>query len=209
MFDEISEQFSHIYILLSEGKIQKGVCADVNEGPLLKARENALLHGVKDSLSFILTDGALALSGLGITDYAICGMGGELIRDIISRAPNLKSHGVRLVLQPMSRQATLRRFLFKEGFATVGEDYSFEAGKYYLTLAVEYTGVSREISDFEAEFGALSKNEKLSSAKRGYITSKINSLKKAAVGKSAASPSNSFEAELLKEFYEIMGDDAI
>ena len=78
----------HAYLplfLLSEGRIKKAFCSDVNEGPLASARANADAAGLLDRVEFTLADGADALSGRGITDYAICGMGGELISDIVSR----------------------------------------------------------------------------------------------------------------------------
>ena len=69
----------HAYLplfLLDEGRIKYAYCCDINEGPLDSARRNAEERGRLDKCEFILTDGAAVLSGKGITDYAICGMGG-------------------------------------------------------------------------------------------------------------------------------------
>ena len=176
----------HAYLplfLLGEGRITRAVCADINAGPLDSARRNAEEFGYTDSVSFVLTDGAEGLSDMGITDYAICGMGGELICKIIESSPHLKERGVRLILQPMSRQSTLRKYLAKSGFTNVGEEYSLDGGKYYLCLAAEYTGEAREISDFEAEFGEVGPRAEFSPEKLGYFEVKINALKRAAAGK--------------------------
>jgi len=176
----------HAYLplfLLGEGRISRAVCADINKGPLESAKRNAEELGYTDSVSFVLTDGAEGLSGMGITDYAICGMGGELICSIIENSPHLKDQGVRLILQPMSRQSTLRKYLAKSGFTTVGEEYSLDGGKYYLCLAAEYTGEVREISDFEAEFGEVGLRAELSPEKLGYFEVKIKALQRAADGK--------------------------
>ena len=81
----------HAYLplfLLESGRINFAYCSDINEGPLASARKNAEERGMVDKMDFILTDGATVLRDRGITDYAICGMGGELIADIIHRAPN-------------------------------------------------------------------------------------------------------------------------
>ncbi len=191
----------HAYLplfLLGEGRISRAVCADINEGPLESARRNAEEFGYDDSISFVLTDGAAGLSGMGITDYAICGMGGELICDIIERSPHLKEKGVRLVLQPMSRQSALRKYLAKNGFATVGEEYSCDSGKYYLCLAAEYVGKEREISDFEAEFGEVGPRASFSESKLGYFEVKINALRRAIDGK-RMSGQNPPEEKLLSE----------
>ncbi|MBR4835801.1 MAG: SAM-dependent methyltransferase, partial [Clostridia bacterium] len=96
----------HAYLplfLLESGRISFAYCSDINEGPLASARKNAEERGMVDKMDFILTDGATVLRDREITDYAICGMGGELIADIIHRAPHLYDGGVNLILQPMSR----------------------------------------------------------------------------------------------------------
>ena len=97
----------HAYLplfLLDSGKIKFAYCCDINEGPLASARKNAEERARLGETDFILTNGATVLSGKGITDYAICGMGGELIADIIERAPHLKDVGLNLILQPMTKQ---------------------------------------------------------------------------------------------------------
>ena len=100
-----------------------------------------------------MTDGLSGLDGCGITDIAICGMGGELIADILSAAPFVKDKGIRLILQPMTRAAHLRRFLAREGFAVIDECVTEAAGKCYFCLCAEYTGESYTLSRPEAELG--------------------------------------------------------
>ena len=139
--------------LLREGRIQRAYLCDVNEGPLSSAKRNASADGLIDKCEFILTDGAAALSGKGITDYTICGMGGELIARIIGDAAHLKVVGTRLILQPMTKQESLRKYLTSSGFSILDEKFSFDSGKYYVTLLAEYTGECREMSDTEAELG--------------------------------------------------------
>ena len=169
--------------LLQKGRISRAILTDINEGPLESARRNAEEYGYTDSVTFVLTDGASGLEGMGITDYAICGMGGELICNIIESSQHLKERGVRLILQPMSRQSTLRKYLAKSGFSIVGEEYSLDGGKYYLCLAAEYTAEMREISDFEAEFGDVGPRAEFSPEKLGYFEMKIKALRRAGDGK--------------------------
>ena len=174
----------HAYLplfLLESGRISYAYCSDINEGPLASARRNAEDRGMSEKISFILTDGALSLCEKGITDYAICGMGGELIADIIDRAPHLKDKDVNLILQPMSRQATLRRYLASRGFEIKKESYSFDAGKYYVCLLATYTGELREISDTDAELGfAEFTGQK---ARIGYLNTLLAARRRATEGK--------------------------
>lgn len=176
----------HAYLplsLLADGKISEAVCSDVNRGPLESARRNAAERGFSHKCEFVLTDGAAALAGKGITDYAICGMGGELIADIISRAPHLKDENLSLVLQPMSRQCVLRKYLASEGFSTVSEGYSLDAGRYYVCMLVRYTGEKRIIDDTEAEIGAENINIVNKDMQICYLEAKKSSLVRSAEGK--------------------------
>ena len=123
--------------LLGEKRIERAYLCDVNAGPLSSAERNAAAEGMLDRCEFILTDGAAALSGKGITDYAICGMGGELIARIIEDATHLKTDGVRLILQPMTKQEYLRRYLASVGFSVLDERFSFDSGKYYVSQSIQ------------------------------------------------------------------------
>lgn len=176
----------HAYLplfLLDEGRIEYAYCSDVNEGPLSSARRNARERGREEQMQFILTDGASALSGKGITDYAICGMGGELIADIIDRAPHLKDASVNLILQPMTRQEKLRSYLCASGFEIISESYSFDAGKYYLCILASYTGVCRGISAADAIVGLDSSRYINTDCRREYLKRRLASLERAAVGR--------------------------
>ena len=170
----------HAYLplfLLSEGRIKKAFCSDVNEGPLASARANAEAAGLLDRVEFTLADGADALGGKDITDYAICGMGGELIADIISRAPEMKDPSVRLILQPMTRRGALVKFLTQNGFEVIGEAYSRDAGKFYVTLLVAFSGECRKTDELEAEFGRSATPCKNIAAKIGYLKASLLCLK--------------------------------
>ena len=196
----------HAYLplfLLSNGIIERAVCSDVNEGPLSSARKNADESGYSDKMIFILTDGATALSGLGVTDYAVCGMGGELIMDIIDRAKHLRDENINLILQPMTRHAELRRYLAENGFSVIDEAYSYEAGKYYVCLNARYTGERRTITDMEAEFGLLGTRAELSPEKQGYIDKKLRALKRARDGKIEGGESAQYESMILDEYMKL------
>ena len=184
IFADIGTDHAYLPLFLLEcGRINFAYCSDINEGPLASARRNAEERGMVDKMDFILTDGATVLRDRGITDYAICGMGGELIADIISRAPHLYDGKVNLILQPMSRQSTLRKFLASEGFRVSCESYSFDAGKYYVCLLATYTGERREIDEIEAELGSANSEYLNRDGRIGYLTTLYNARVRAMEGK--------------------------
>ena len=169
--------------LLREGRIERACLADVNRGPLSSAERNARAERLSDKCEFILTDGAAALCDKGITDYAICGMGGELIARIIEDAPHLKDGAVRLILQPMTKQESLRRYLVLAGFSIISERFSFDSGKYYVTLVAEYAGKTYELSDEEAELGINIPHSEDRVEYLGFLEGKKKAVLKAISGK--------------------------
>lgn len=195
----------HAYLplfLLDGGKISRAVCADINEGPLNSARANAAAAGLTENIEFVLTDGAAVLSGKGITDYAICGMGGELIADIIDRAPHLRDIGVNLILQPMSRQEKLRSYLASSGFAINCESYSLDAGKYYVCMRASYVGAAQQLSELETITGPHTAEFRGREYRLSYLNAKLNSLERAYAGRRAAGEECCGEAELIAKLRE-------
>lgn len=173
----------HAYLplfLLAEGRITRAVCSDVNEGPLAKAKEHASEYPFLSKMSFHLADGLEALSSEGLTDIAVCGMGGELIADILSRAAFVKNNDIRLILQPMSRPEQLRRYLAAEGFCIEDETFVRTAGKSYVCMLVAYSGTPYALSPFAELFGAFPNVR--NDAFLSYLFEKERSLRSAAKG---------------------------
>ena len=198
VFADIGTDHGYLPIfLLSAGRIQRAYLSDVNRGPLASAERNARESGLSDKCEFILTDGAAALADKGITDYAICGMGGELIARILNDAPHLKEVGTRLILQPMTKQEYLRRYLASAGFSVLDERFTFDSGKYYVTLLAEYTGEVREISDSEAELGIKTVHHGDRVEYLGFLNGKKKAAIKALTGKSSAGYDTAEEETLL------------
>ncbi len=206
VFADIGTDHAYLPIfLLTEGRISRAVATDINEGPLSSAERNVRDAGCSERVSFYLTDGAAALAGLGITDYSICGMGGELIADIISHAPHLFDENVRLILQPMTRQATLRKYLLAAGFDIEREVYSSDGGKYYTCMLARYTGESLEISEEDALLG-LPTTEHIGSERCGYLRARLSSLKRTAQGKIRGGDPSPSELPLISAIERLIGE---
>ena len=166
--------------LLSSGKISRAHLTDINEGPLSRAEANVGEAGFKDLCELHLTDGAAALAESGADVYAICGMGGELIADIISRAPHLRDGGITLVLQPMSRPEALRACLFDLGFEIERELHATDTGRHYVCIRARYTGVRRTAPIEELCFGKF--GAELSCEAVDYLLDRRRSLIRAREG---------------------------
>ena len=119
------------------GKAKRITASDINRGPLENAGREILAAGLSGKIKTVLTDG---LRGIEPHDWVvIAGMGGELIADIISRAPWTKGE-CTLVLQPMTRAEVLREYLYREGFEIRSEKIVTEGRHIYCVIIAQYTG---------------------------------------------------------------------
>lgn len=147
----------HAYLpihLVSCGRAVRALATDVREGPLAAARAHIAEAGLSPCIETVLTDGLAGLQEKGITDIAICGMGGELIVRILEDAPFVKDEGVRLILQPMTRPAAVRRYLAENGFAVDGERLSCAAGRVYSCICAHFVGKPYVLTPARAEVGS-------------------------------------------------------
>ena len=197
----------HAYLpifLLGEGRISYALCTDINEGPLDSAVANAREAGLYEKMDFRLTDGAAALAEYGITDMAICGMGGDLIASIVEAAEYLRDGNINLILQPMTKQEALRESLYRMGYEIVAESYSFDAGKPYVCMQVRYSGISRELPETERE--VCPKNIKIvnKDLQITYLKKKITTYKKIINGKKSGGNESPRELELVRMIEEYL-----
>lgn len=145
----------HAYLpvyLVSKGICKRAIASDINKGPIRRAEQNIAEAGLSSRIETRLTDGLTGLDGMGITDIAICGMGGELIAKIIEDAPFTASVNVRLILQPMTKADSLRSFLLSHGYEIKGEALVRD-DRIYQVICAEYTGENTEYSEVELLLG--------------------------------------------------------
>ncbi len=128
--------------LIESGNNPYCIATDVKEGPLAQAGNR--LSQVDEEISCCierrLCDG---LSGIepGEADCVVlAGMGGELIKQILSQT-NVRDLGVScMVLQPQSAIKEVREFLRKERFTIEAERITLEDGKFYPAMRVATAG---------------------------------------------------------------------
>lgn len=132
----------HAYLpiaLLLRGAVTSAVAADLREGPLAHARQNAVNYGVTDRLQLRCCDGLSQIDPNEAEDIAIAGMGGELIAEILRAAPWVKDPCKHLILQPMSSAEDLRRFLMHESFFIESETAVRDNDRVYTVISAYYS----------------------------------------------------------------------
>ena len=197
---DVGTDHAYLPIALVLGGISRSaIASDINEGPLSKARENVSENSLCDKCRLVLCDGASAISDLGITDYCIAGMGGELIASILSKAPHLKDGAIRLVLQPMSRSEALRTFLWDNGFRIITEQYVVDDGKKYVCICAEYKGEPVDYSVADSYFGKEECFLNISPAMLEYMNERKCALLRMIEGKHRGGIDARDDEELLSE----------
>ncbi len=197
----------HAYLpayLVQSGKSCRAVAADINEGPLRRARETVREYGLEGKIDTVLCDGLSALKPYSPEDIIIFGMGGELIKSIIGAAPWTRSHDIRLILQPMSHRAELREWLLAEGYEIIDEATSLADGRIYQTVCAEYRGGERErYSPAELLVGKhnIARADKLTEQ---YIHQVYSTYKTRLCGKMKAGADDSYERAVLAELDQII-----
>lgn len=137
--------------LLKEGIASSVIAADINEGPLQCAIKNAEKYGVKDKMSFHLSDGAKDIAQ--DFDVLVCaGMGADTIISILEAASWLKSSKYRLILQCQSKTPALRHYLNKQGFRITEETVLRDGRFLYTVMEVYYEPSYPRLLDWECYF---------------------------------------------------------
>ena len=123
--------------LLTEGIATSIIASDVAEGPLQSAMRNGHKYGVKNKMSFYLSDGVRNIPR--DFDSMVCaGMGADTMMSILEAAPWLKDSKYRLILQCQSKRPELRKFLYANGFAIRRETLAKDGKFCYPVMEVVY-----------------------------------------------------------------------
>ena len=113
----------HAYLpvwLTVHGRVSSAIASDLRQGPRQRAAEHCRLYGA-ETVDCRLAPGLEAVSPEEADTVIIAGMGGENIAAILAAAPWTRDGAHTLLLQPMSRDAALRRFLAENGYTILRE----------------------------------------------------------------------------------------
>ncbi|MBE7028581.1 MAG: SAM-dependent methyltransferase [Ruminococcaceae bacterium] len=198
-----------IYMVLKHGA-KRAIAADINKGPLERAEENIKKFGLSDKITTCLSDGLKEFSPLDADTVIIAGMGGTLISRILDDSPQMKEEGIKFVLQPMTAEDELRRYLEKNGYEITDEFMTCEGEKLYTVITAE-KGTQKKC---EEVFYHVSKKlyEKKDRFFRLFLERKINEFKKVNDGLKRAENSDEntkrkeYCEEMLSEFLRLKGE---
>ncbi|MCQ2486946.1 MAG: class I SAM-dependent methyltransferase [Clostridia bacterium] len=150
----------HAYLpvsLVMNGTVPYAIAADLREGPLKNAQDTIAKAGLSEKIDTVLSDGLSADVLKSYSSFSICGMGGNLMVDILSAAPWIKKDGTHLVLQPQTHAEDVRQYLFDNGFEIIREDAVEDDGRTYIAIEAGWTGRKTEYRLSDCYIGELGK----------------------------------------------------
>lgn len=153
----------HAYLpvyLIEKGIASEALACDVRRGPLSNAQKTVELFGIQDKITLRLSDGFDEIEPFEADDFIMCGMGGTLMAELVSRAYWLKDPSKKLILQPQSHSEDIRKFLVENGFAILCEDACTDDGKLYSALSAQYTGEKQDVDEAYYYCGKLAECQK-------------------------------------------------
>jgi len=127
----------HAYIpayLALSGISAKIIAADILPGPLKSAEATVAKYNRGNAVSVRQSDGLQAFSAGEVDVFIIAGMGGVLISEILAKSPKAAKRAELLILQPMTAQDKLRKFLYDSGYKITAETLAKEGSKIYNIL---------------------------------------------------------------------------
>lgn len=154
---DVGTDHAYLPVYLAEAGVSAGaVATDINRGPLERAAANVAAAGLSDKITLRLADGIDGVEAFCPEDIFILGMGGELIARILGNSDYIKNENIRLILQPMTRQAALRRFLLDSGFLIEDERLVLgDGGRIYQIICAHWDGVRRSAAEAALAVGAI------------------------------------------------------
>lgn len=171
---------------LAQNKSKLVIASDLRDGPLEAARKTVSEQGVTN-VKVVKSDGLKSIDFAD--DVIICGMGGELIAEIISKCRFL-SEDTRFILQPMTKANYLRCWLCENGFEIIEERAAYDDQRIYTIMYVKYTGERSEPNEMFALCGKMTDS--------GYLRKTAEKLLKRAEGMSLSDGLGG-EAEKIRE----------
>lgn len=131
----------HAYLpawLLQQGVAKFAIASDINQGPLARAKKTAQEYNCTEKMQFYLSNGLDKIPSTGIDTIVIAGMGGETIVQILQGVSWIQDANISLLLQPMSTQPALRRWLWQHGFAMEKECLVKEGETFYQIICARF-----------------------------------------------------------------------
>lgn len=142
--------------MLMNGKIKKAIFCDINEGPIAIAIKNINKENLKGQCEIRIGNGIEKLEKDEVECIVIAGMGGLLIKDILSKDLNKTNSFKKIILQPRSNEDKLRKWLFENSLSIVDEELVRE-GK-FICQVITIEAIDKDNSTLASKLNKIDNN---------------------------------------------------
>ncbi len=179
---------------LTVGKCNFAIAADINIGPLNRAKETFAGSQHLSNVAFLLCDGVKEIPD-PIDALVIAGMGAETAEMILRNDLDRIKRIPQIVLQVNKDVDALRRTMTDWGFSIVDERILFHK-HYYVVIKFAYMHTKPSVSEFEIKYGPvlLKRRDPIFLT---YLRSRMHHLEKLALQISNQAKRHAFENEAL------------
>ncbi|UUX34522.1 tRNA (adenine(22)-N(1))-methyltransferase [Fundicoccus culcitae] len=147
----------HAYLpvhLVLKQQIDFAIAGEVVEGPFQSAQREVQAHSLEATIDVRKGDGLeVVYPQDAINTFSICGMGGNLIRDILKQGLDKIQMNAILVLQPNTSEQNLRSFLNKYHFDILAETVLIDQGRLYEVMVSQKVEETPLLTEEELMFG--------------------------------------------------------
>lgn len=149
----------HAYLpvyLLQEQRIASAIAGDIAQGPCRAAENTVAMYNMKQKVQVRLGSGLKVITPGEASCISIAGMGGSTMVEILSADMETAKAAQRLVLQPQTGAAGLRKWLLSNGWALVDEILVWENKRLYEIIVAERSETAvPDYSAAELEIGPV------------------------------------------------------
>lgn len=134
--------------LVENNIVKRAIASDINKGPVQNCIGTILSRDLGEFIEVRLGGGFIPYKEKEVDTAIIAGMGGQLIRDIMIESKAVVDTIETFILQPMTAQDELRKWLINNNFSIANEIVTNEQGRFYEILVVKH-GSSGNLLDEE------------------------------------------------------------
>lgn len=140
--------------LVLNGKVTRAYASEVNEGPYEMSVKNIEKYNLQNYIIPVLSDGISELQA-DVNCITICGMGGNLISDILDSNKDKLSRVNEIIIQPNNNEETARIWLVNNGYDIDNEIIVYEDDVYYEVIKAVKREIKQRYSKEELYFGPI------------------------------------------------------
>ena len=146
--------FLPIYMLKNQ-RIAHAIITDINDMPLKNSMDHVNQYRMQNYCEFRKGSGLEIIKDGDADLISICGMGGDLIATIIKNGIDTAKSAEKLVLQPMTNHALLRKNITEMGFIIIDEKMIRDRHLFYQIFSVQKGDEKQYKNEIDFEFSPL------------------------------------------------------